>query len=143
MCGEFRRAARALTQMYEEAIRPLGLRATQHTILQALERTGEVSQGRLGKMLAMDSTSLTRTLAIMRRAGWVAEQHGKDRRERRLRLSARGEAMLKRAMPVWEKVQSRLRRKLGKAKWTSLLRLTHYVAEISTTQISTTKGGSR
>src|SRR5271165_4613958 len=71
MCGSFRRTARALTQMYEEALRPVGLRATQFTILQALERAGEVLQGRLGEMLAMDSTSLTRTLAIMRRAGWV------------------------------------------------------------------------
>src|SRR5260370_33892153 len=69
MCGNFRRTSRALTQLYEEALRPLGLRATQMTILQALSRAGEVSQGRLGEMLAMDSTSLTRTLAIMMRRG--------------------------------------------------------------------------
>jgi len=134
MCANFRRTARALTQMYEEALRPLGLRATQLTILQALSRAGEVSQGRLGEMLAMDSTSLTRTLAIMARKGWIAEQRGEDRRERRIRLSAAGEAKLKRAVPVWEKVQSRLRRKLGKQKWESLLQLTHHVTEISRTQ---------
>jgi DNA-binding MarR family transcriptional regulator len=134
MCANFRRTARALTQVYEEALRPLGLRATQLTILQALSRAGEVSQGRLGEMLAMDSTSLTRTLAIMARKGWIAEQRGEDRRERRIRLSAAGEAKLKRAVPVWEKVQSRLRRKLGKQKWESLLQLTHHVTEISRTQ---------
>jgi len=120
--------------MYEEALRPLGLRATQLTILQVLSRAGEVSQGQLGEMLAMDSTSLTRTLAIMRRAGWVAERRGEDRRERRIRLSAVGEAMLRRAMPVWEKVQARLRRKLGKQKWESLLQLTHQVTELVKTQ---------
>lgn len=113
MCANFRRTARALTQMYEEALRPLGLRATQFTILQALERAGEVSQGRLGEMLAMDSTSLTRTLALMARKGWIAEKRGEDRRERRIRLSIAGEGKLKRASPVWEKVQSRLRGKLG------------------------------
>lgn len=134
MCGSLRRTARALTQLYEEALRPLGLRATQHTILQALERAGEVSQGRLGEILSMDSTSLTRTLAIMKRAGWVSEQRGEDRRERRIRLSKAGEAKLKRAMPVWEKVQSRLRRKLGKSEWESLLQLTHHVTEIAKTQ---------
>jgi len=134
MCANFRRTARALTQMYEEALRPLGLRATQLTILQALSRAGEVSQWQLGEMLAMDSTSLTRTLAIMARKGWIAEQRGEDRRERRIRLSAAGEAKLKRAVPVWEKVQSRLRRKLGKQKWESLLQLTHHVTEISRTQ---------
>jgi DNA-binding MarR family transcriptional regulator len=134
MCGSFRRTSRALTQVYEEALRPWGLRATQFTILQALELAGEVSQGRLGEMLAMDSTSLTRTLAIMRRAGWVAEQRGEDRRERRIGLSAAGGAKLKRAMPVWEKVQSQLRRKLGKQEWASLLQLTHHVTEIAKTQ---------
>jgi DNA-binding MarR family transcriptional regulator len=130
MCGSFRRTARALTQFYEEALRPLGLRSTQFTILQALSRAGEVSQGGLGEMLAMDSTSLTRTLAIMRREGWIAERRGADRRERRLKLSAAGVAKLRRAIPVWEKVQTRLRGKLGKRSWRSLLQLTHHVTEI-------------
>jgi len=134
MCANFRRTARALTQVYEEALRPLGLRATQLTILQVLSRAGEVSQRQLGDMLAMDSTSLSRTLAIMARKGWIAEQRGEDRRERRIRLSAAGETKLKRALPVWEKVQSRLRGKLGKQKWGSLLQLTHHVTEISRIQ---------
>jgi DNA-binding MarR family transcriptional regulator len=134
MCGSFRRSSRALTQMYEEALRPLGLRATQLTILQVLARAREVSQGQLGEMLAMDSTSLTRTLGIMRRVGWVSEQRGKDRRERRIRLSPEGKSKLRRALPVWERVQSRLRGKLGKQEWDSLLRLTHHVTEIAKTQ---------
>src|SRR5438067_4878742 len=91
MCGNFRRTSRAMTQLYEDALRPLGLRATQFTILQVLSRAGEVSQGQLGEMLAMDSTSLTRTLGIMRREGWVAERRGEDRRQRWLRLAKAGE----------------------------------------------------
>jgi DNA-binding MarR family transcriptional regulator len=134
LCGGLRRTSRALTQMYEEVLRPLGLRATQLTILQVLSRAGEVSQWQLAVMLAMDSTSLTRTLAIMARKGWIAEQRGEDRRERRIRLSAAGEAKLKRAMPVWEMVQARLRKKLGKRGWESLLQLTHHVTEIAKTQ---------
>jgi DNA-binding MarR family transcriptional regulator len=134
MCGSFRRTSRALTQIYEEALRPLGLRATQLTILQVLARAGEVSQGQFGEMLAMDSTSLTRTLAIMRRAGWISEQRGEDRREWRIRLSSAGRSKLRRALPVWEKVQSRLRRKLGERGWESLLQLTHHVTEIAKTQ---------
>src|SRR5229473_6417471 len=90
MCGNFRRTARALTQLYDLALRPLGLRATQFTILQFLSLAGEVSQGHLGEMLAMDSTTLTRTLEIMARRGWIAERRGEDRRERWLRL-AKGE----------------------------------------------------
>lgn len=134
LCANFRRTSRALTHFYETALRPFGLSATQLTILQVLTRAGEVSQGQLGEMLAMDSTSLTRTLAIMRRQGWIAERRGKDRRERRLRLSSAGKAQFHRAQPVWEKVQSRLRRKLGQQTWNDLLQLTHEVAGLISTK---------
>jgi DNA-binding MarR family transcriptional regulator len=134
MCANFRRTSRALTQFYETALRPLGLHSTQLTILQVLWRAGEVSQGQLGEMLAMDSTSLTRTLAIMRRQGWIAERRGKDRRKRRLDLSGGGKAKLRRAQPVWDKVQSRLRRKLGHKTWNDLLQLTHQVTGLVSTK---------
>jgi DNA-binding MarR family transcriptional regulator len=138
MCGSFRRTSRALTQLYEEALRPLGLRATQLTILQVLSRTGELSQGHLSEILAMDSTTLTRTLRIMRRHGWIDERRGQDRRERRLSVAGRGQAQLDRGMPVWEKVQARLRAQLGKQAFENLLQLTTQVTEMATSQ-----GGSK
>jgi DNA-binding MarR family transcriptional regulator len=125
MCATLRRTSRALTQLYEQALRPLGLRATQLTILQVLARAGEVSQGQLSEMLAMDTTSLTRTLGIMRRQAWIAERRGDDRRERRLRLTKAGEKQLRRALPVWEKVQSRLHRQLGAKAWKALFHFTY------------------
>ena len=134
MCGNFRRTARTLTQLYDQALRPLGLRATQFTILQFLSLAGEVSQGHLGEMLAMDSTTLTRTLEIMARRGWIAERRGKDRRERWLRLAKAGETQLNRALPVWEKVQTRLRRQVGEQAWKNLLQLTNQVAELVTSK---------
>jgi len=91
MCGSFRRTSRALTQLYENALRPLGLRATQFTILQALSLAGEVTQSQLGEMLAMDSTTLTRTLQIMSREVWIAKRRGKDRRKRPPPLAKAGE----------------------------------------------------
>ncbi len=131
MGSSVRRAARALTQLYDDALRPFGLRATQFTILQVLSLAGEVPQGRLGEMLAMDSTSLTRTLAIMQREGWIADRTGEDRRQRWLRLAKAGEAQLKRALPAWEKVQSRLRRQLGEKAWKDLFELTTQLTELS------------
>lgn len=131
MCSSFRRTSRALTQLYEDAMRPLGLRATQFTILLVLSRTGEVSQGQLGGMLAMDSTTLTRTLRIMSRHGWIAERPGRDRRERVLRLSSGGEAQLRRALPAWEKVQARLRNQLRERPWKNLLQLTKQVTDLA------------
>ncbi len=134
MCGNFRRTARALTQLYDQALRPLGLRATQFTILQFLSLAGEVSQGQLGEMLAMDSTTLTRTLEIMARWGWIAERRGEDRRERWLRLAKGGETQLNRALPAWEKVQTHLRRQVGEQAWKNLLQLTNQVAELVTSK---------
>src|SRR5260370_28964197 len=100
MCGNFRRTARALTQLYDQALRPLGLRATQFTILQFLSLAGEVSQGHLGEMLAMDSTTLTRTLEIMARRGWIAERRGEDRRGTRGALGPAGEAQTQHPLPA-------------------------------------------
>jgi DNA-binding MarR family transcriptional regulator len=134
LCSSFRRTSRALTHLYETAMRPAGLRATQFTILQALTLAGEVTQNQLGKMLAMDSTTLTRTLRIMAREGWIAERPGDDRRERRLRLAKEGKAQFNRALPAWEEVQSRLRRQLGEQTWNNLQELTHQVTELVTTQ---------
>jgi DNA-binding MarR family transcriptional regulator len=137
MCAGLRRASRALTQFYEEELRPTGLRSTQFTVLQVLALAGEVTQGELGRMLAMDSTSLTRTLRIMSRHGWIGKRRGADRREWRLRLSKTGEVQLRRALPRWEKVQARLRLQLGKVQWDALATLTNNV-----TNAVTEKGAS-
>jgi DNA-binding MarR family transcriptional regulator len=132
LCASFRRAARALTQHYDDAMRSLGLTPTQFTILQALSRTGPVPQGRLGEILAMDSTTLTRTLDIITRHGWIEKLHGDDRRQRQLRLTQSGHAQLNRVLPVWQKVQARLRRQLGDEPWISLLALTNKVTSVVT-----------
>jgi DNA-binding MarR family transcriptional regulator len=128
MCASFRRASRALTQMYEQELRPEGLRATQFTILQALTLAGEITQGQLGGALAMDSTTLTRTLTIMRRGGWVRMRRGEDRREWRLGLTKEGEAMYKRALPAWERIQKKLRKQIGSTEWEQLLKMTNGLA---------------
>jgi len=127
LSASFRRATRALTQHYEEALRPLGLKGTQFTLLQALSLTGEVSQGKLGEILAIDSTTLTRTLAIMMRQGWIVSRPGEDRRERLLSLSKAGRAEYKRALPHWEKVQQELRAQFGDRRWNELFNLTNQV----------------
>ena len=132
LSASFRRASRVLTQHYETAIRPLGLRGTQFTLLQALSLTGEVSQGKLGEILGIDSTTLTRTLAIMERRGWIASRSGEDRRERLLSLSKTGRAEYKHALPYWEKVQQELRARFGYKRWNELLNLTNQVtAEVT------------
>src|SRR5579859_7988570 len=130
MCANVRRAARALTQRYDDALRPLGLTITQFTILQALSLAGEPTQGELGEILAMDSTTLTRTLAIMDRHGWIAKKYGADRRERRLRLTRAGESEFSRAVPYWRSAQETLRKRLGKERWDELTKLINDAASM-------------
>ena len=130
MCANLRRASRAVSQSYDEALRPLGLRNTQFTILQALSMAGELRQGDLGQLLAMDSTTLTRTLRIMGRQGWIDERRGEDRRARLLRLSKTGRAQFKRALSFWEKAQTKLERQLGDRRWNDLLKLSNEVKSL-------------
>ena len=131
LCASLRRTTRALTQLYEQALRPLGLRGSQFTILQVLERAGEITQGDLGELLAMDSTTLTRTLHIMLRNGWIAERRGDDRRQRWLRLTKSGRTLLARAIPAWEKTQSHLAHKLGEKPWHALFTLTNELTSLA------------
>jgi DNA-binding MarR family transcriptional regulator len=132
MCASIRRASRALTQMYDDSLRPLGLHATQFSILQALELAGEVSQNQLSNLLFIDSTTLTRNLRILRKKGWIAVRAGADRRERWLRLAPLGGRELRRATPIWGRQQEQLRHKLGDAHWRDLQKLSTAVVDIVT-----------
>jgi DNA-binding MarR family transcriptional regulator len=127
MCASLRRASRTITQLYEQAVSPAGLTANQFTILQTLSLAGEVTQGELARILAMDSTTLTRTLAVMSRSGWLTKRRGKDRREWRMRPSAAGKTLFKQALPHWEKAQTLLRRQLGNRLSDDLMKLTQEI----------------
>jgi len=130
LCAGIRRATRAITQRYDKALRPLGLTITQFTILQALSLAGEITQGRLAEILAMDSTTLTRTLDLMNRQGWIAKAYGTDRRERRLRLTPDGKSEYHQAVPYWQKSQESLRIQLGKERWDALTKLVNDTASL-------------
>jgi DNA-binding MarR family transcriptional regulator len=112
-------------------MRKQGLRASQFTILQVLSRAGEITQGTLGEVLAMDSTTLTRTLKVMARSGWIAQRPGKDRRERLVRLSSSGVKKMQEALPAWNESQQGLRNKLGTNNWEQLETLLNHIVDIT------------
>jgi DNA-binding MarR family transcriptional regulator len=119
-CANLRRATRAVTRMYNRALKSDGLEITQFTLLMALNLTGETTQGQLGKLLALDSTTLTRTLKLVKERGWVKAKPGSDRRQRLLMLTVAGRDKLQRSMPHWRRAQEGLRVALGDATWTQL-----------------------
>ena len=119
-CANLRRATRAVSRMYNHALRSDGLEITQFTLLMALNLTGETTQGKLGKLLALDSTTLTRTLKLVKERGWVKAKPGEDRRQKLLMLTAAGRDQLQRATPHWKRAQEELRTALGEASWSQL-----------------------
>jgi len=123
-CANLRRAGRAVTQLYDEALRAEGLRATQFTLLQVLARMGSVTQGVLADALAADSTTLSRTLKPLEASRWIRSFPGGDRRERHIELTPAGRRVLERATPAWESAQQRLREALGERDWRALEGLT-------------------
>jgi DNA-binding MarR family transcriptional regulator len=116
-CTSLRRAARAVTRSYDAELRPAGIRATQLTLLQVLERKGTSSQTALGELLALDATTLSRTLQPLARAGWIRSEQGPDRRVVRWSLTPTGRRRLARARPAWERAQARLRARVGAGLW--------------------------
>jgi DNA-binding MarR family transcriptional regulator len=121
LCNALRQASRAVSRMYDEDLRRIGLRTTQYSLLRRLRRAGEVRQRDLGGLTSLDETTLTRNLRPLIDAGWVAIRTGEDRREKLVRLTDAGAAKLQDARPAWEQAQKRLRSRLPKGTWSSLL----------------------
>lgn len=112
-CANLRRAARVVTQLYNQELRSEHIEITQFTLLMALDRTGEISQGKLGEILALDSTTLTRMLELLRKRGWVQAKAGNDRRMRIFRLTRAGQEKFQQSLRRWKQAQDRVRTTLG------------------------------
>jgi len=119
-CQNLRRATRIVTRIYDQELAKAEIEITQFGLLTALDLMGEANQKSLSAGFAMDSTTLTRTLGLLLKQGWVRVRRGKDRRERRFSLTETGKRQLAEAQPYWESAEQRLRRKLGNAGWKSM-----------------------
>src|SRR5882724_799407 len=116
-CQNLRRLSRVVTRIYDQELRRVGLEITQFGLLTALAAVGEANQKRLSAGFAMDSTTLTRTLGLLRNQGWIHVRPGKDRRERVFRLTEAGKRQIAMAQPHWQAAERRLRKTLGPSGW--------------------------
>ena len=132
-CANLRRAARVVTRLYDAALRPSGVGMAQFTLLQALNTAAGISQKQLSSLLEIDSTTLTRTLAPLRRSGWLRSTAGEDRREVHLALTAEGKRAYRRALPYWERAQAEFVRSMGTESWNRLMDLSVEAAGIQLT----------
>ena len=104
---------RAVSSMYDEALRPHGLRITQMSILVVLSKLGEASPGDVGRILCLEKSTLSRTLDRLRTRGWIDVLPGCDARSMRLRTTAKGTAKLRAVRSAWRRVQRKAQEILG------------------------------
>jgi DNA-binding MarR family transcriptional regulator len=116
-CQSLRRLTRLVTRIYDQELRKADIEITQFGLLMGLATVGEANQKTLSAGFAMDSTTLTRTLALLRRQGWIRVKRGRDRRERVFRLTEAGKRQMAMAEPHWQAAERRLRQKLGERTW--------------------------
>ena len=120
-CGRLRRATRALTQLYDDAMAPSGLRVTQFSLLRTLSREGPSKMSALAEALLLDRTALSRTLDPLVHQGLVAVLPGHDARTREAALTRAGTAALRAAEPHWKRAQAAVAGRLGPAKLDALI----------------------
>jgi DNA-binding MarR family transcriptional regulator len=120
-CFNLRKAARAITQVYEAALEPSGLKATQISVLVALALRERTPMSRLAQGLVMDRTTLTRNLQPLKKKGWIAIERGPDRRERYVALTRAGRTALDRALPLWHEAQTQVAGAFGTSRLAALV----------------------
>jgi DNA-binding MarR family transcriptional regulator len=119
-CFNLRKAARAITQFYDEALRPTGLRATQFSLLTATALLGSITVTRLAEIAVMERTTLTRNLRPLEKKGLINVSRGDDQRTRVVTITQHGKEVLSKALPLWEKTQSHIVRGLGPGRWKNM-----------------------
>jgi DNA-binding MarR family transcriptional regulator len=123
VCGRLRRASRALTQLYDDAMAPSGLRVTQFSLVRSLLRQGPMRVTDLAGVALLDRTALSRALEPLVEQRLVRIVAGRDARTREVALTRAGKSAYERALPYWEEAQKIVRRKLGEPRIETLVGL--------------------
>ncbi|NOT12598.1 MAG: winged helix-turn-helix transcriptional regulator [Methylococcaceae bacterium] len=116
-----RKATRAVTQLYDEMLRPAGIRVTQYSLLVVLKIVGPVLVTDLAEKIVMDRTTLSRNLELMEKQGLVNVVPGEDRRTRCVTITESGSAVLLEAYPLWQHAQDKIRESMGEERLQALM----------------------
>jgi len=131
VCNTLRMVTRVVTQLYDDCLRPSGLRVTQFSIVAAIARLGEASLKQLEDELAIDQTTLTRSLGLLESGGVIVRASHPDGRIKAMRLTGKGRRTLEATRPLWAQAQGKVLGEFGTKAWADaqrrLTRL-HHVA---------------
>jgi DNA-binding MarR family transcriptional regulator len=112
-CSRLRRATRRAATLYDDALATADLTTTQFSLLRTLERIGPASLTALSEAAAYDRTTLNRLIKPLQANGLVNSAGGADQRVRIVALTSAGRAALRKATPLWQAAQDRVRERLG------------------------------
>ena len=131
-CGNIRMTTRALTQFYDQRLKPGGLRVTQFSLLLNISLHEGITVGELAELLLMDQTTVTRDLAALKKAGYIETiSQDRDTRRKNLIISRKGSEALAVAMPLWENAQARIEEGLGRERYREWLKILSEIASLT------------
>lgn len=122
-CMNMRRASRAVTQFYDDVLRPSRLTIAQLALLRHLETTKPIIISELAKMLRIDRTTLNRNMKPLVESGFIVIQPGKDSRTREIMLTAAGKDAIDKGWALWGEAQAALKEYMGEDELAELSRL--------------------
>src|SRR2546426_2921888 len=134
VCNTLRMVSRVVTQLYDDVLRPSGLRVTQFSILATIGRMGEANLKQLENALAIDQTTLTRSLNLLERDGVIEHASHPDGRIKAMRLTSKGRRALAVARPLWTKAQDKALRELGTKAWADAQRRLTQLLRVAVTK---------
>jgi DNA-binding MarR family transcriptional regulator len=104
---------RVVTNYYDEALRPLGLKVSQLNILIVTAKLGLARPAQVCDILQLDTSTLSRNVERMRAHGWLEVVPDEDARTQPFRLTAQGKRLIEKAIPAWEEAQRHAKELLG------------------------------
>ena len=104
---------RVVTNLYDDALRPLGLKVSQLNLLVVTAKLGLAQPAKVCALLQLDTSTLSRNVERMRAKGWLEVVPAEDARTQPFRLTAQGKSLLEKAVPAWEQAQKQAEELLG------------------------------
>ena len=104
---------RVVTNLYDDALRPLGLKISQLNVLVVTAKLGLAQPAQVCDILQLDTSTLSRNVERMRAKGWLEVVPGEDARTQPFRLTTQGKRLIEKAVPAWKQAQRQAQELLG------------------------------
>jgi DNA-binding MarR family transcriptional regulator len=112
-CVNLRRASRAITRIYDQALEPADLKITQYSVLANVALAGPLNISKLARILKLDRTTLVRNLKSLEASRYIENMPVSDPRERAIGITETGRELVKKARPYWVLAQKKIEENLG------------------------------